>query len=114
MRSMSKAIELQGQRLRLPFDQCQWYKLMVNLLEWPRKGSGPLRVLTVGRAEGVIPDFLSRDNVAGLDRAVTDNPLGLLEELSSGRVPGAKGIADRLLEPYKWLLKSKPSLAGGL
>lgn len=114
MRSMSKAIELQGQRLRLPFDQCQWYKLMVNLLEWPRKGSGPLRVLPVGRAEGVIPGFLNRDEVAVLDREATDNTLGLLEELSSGRIPGAKGIVDTLLEPYKWILKSKPSLAEGL
>ncbi len=114
MRSMSKAIELQGQRLRLPFDQRQWYKLVVNVLEWPRKGSGPLRVLTVGKVEGVILDFLNRDEVAILDREAADDALGLLEELGGGCISGAEDTADTLLEPYRWLLKRKHSLVGGL
>ena len=55
IRSMSKAIELEEQRLRLPLDRYQRYKAVSNVPERLRENSGSLRALETGEAEGVIP-----------------------------------------------------------
>lgn len=48
-------------RLRLPFDQYQRYRIVVDAVEVLRREAGPLRILDVGGGEGAILRFLSGD-----------------------------------------------------
>lgn len=55
-------------RLALPFDQYQRYKVISDSLDLLRENTEPLRILDVGGAEGMILDFLTDDEVTILDQ----------------------------------------------
>jgi hypothetical protein len=109
---MSKAIELEEQRRQPPFDQCQRYELVTNVLKRPREDSRLLKGLGVGEVGAVVPSFLDRDEATVLGR-MADDALSLLEEHGGRSVPEAKDGVDRLLELYKWLSKRKHPVAEG-
>ena len=56
-------------RLALPFDQYQRYKVISDTLDLLRENDKPLQILDVGGAEGMILDFLDGDEVTILDQA---------------------------------------------
>jgi hypothetical protein len=66
------------QRLGLPFDQHQRYKIVADVLDRLREDSGALEVLDVGGAEGVILNFLSGDRVTILDQAEVEGVPGFV------------------------------------
>lgn len=59
-------------RLALPFDQYQRYRVISDSLDLLRENDEPLRVLDVGGAEGVILNFLAGDEVTILDVEVAE------------------------------------------
>ena len=69
---MSRDRGARDERLRLPFDQYQRYRMVADAVELLRGDSAPLRILDVGGGEGAILRFLSEDEVTVLD--LSDSP----------------------------------------
>lgn len=67
------------ERLRLPFDQYQRYRMVADAVELLRGDSGPLRILDVGGGEGAILRFLSGDEVTVLDLSDAPGVPGLVK-----------------------------------
>lgn len=59
--------QVRDRQLRLPFDQYQRYRIVVDVVERLRGASGPLRILDVGGGRGIILNFLPEDRVTILE-----------------------------------------------
>ncbi len=56
------------EKLKLPFDQHQRYRIIADVIERLRQDPGPLRILDVGGGEGIIRAFLLEDQLTILDQ----------------------------------------------
>jgi hypothetical protein len=59
-------------QLRLPFDQYQRYRMIADVVELLREDSGSVRLLDVSDGEGVILNFLPKDEITSLDQRGTE------------------------------------------
>ena len=70
---------LRGEQLRIPFDKHQTYRMMADIVQLLRRDAGPLRLLAVGRGDGVVSKFLPEDKVTILDQMAADGLAEFLE-----------------------------------
>jgi SAM-dependent methyltransferase len=74
----TSAVGVDGERLKLPFDQYQRYRIVAEVIERLREGSAPLRILDVGGSDGKILTFLSEDRITILNRTDTEEVPGFV------------------------------------
>ena len=91
-RSSDEGLEMD--KLELPFDQYQRYKMveeLVELIRCKRSGGRRLRVLDVGGHPGFIADFLPEDDISILDTLPSDfGELSRIERLNYVQGDGAR------------------------
>jgi len=77
--NVKTAAKVLDKKLNLPFDQHQRYRIVADAIERLREDSGPLQILDVGGAEGIILTFLSEDRVTILDQADVEGVPGFVK-----------------------------------
>src|SRR5215211_4674644 len=77
--NVKSAAKLLDEKLHLPFDQHQRYRIVTDVIERLREDSGPLQILDVGGGEGMILNFLSEDRVTILDQSDAEGVPGFVK-----------------------------------